>query len=38
MPKYGAGKSFDPNKNYIGFIIMAVFKNRWYINSNKPFR
>lgn len=42
MPQYGAGRKgpnyFDPNKNYVGFVIMAVFKNRWYTNSNDPFR
>ena len=38
MPKYGAGKHFDPEKNYIGFIIMAIYNNRWYTNSNDPFR
>merc|ERR1712235_75138 len=42
VPNYGAGKvgpqQFDPNKNYIGFIIMAIYGNgRWYIDHSRPF-
>ena len=43
MPNYGAGKKgplqFDPNKNYLGIIIMAIHSNgRWYTDHSKPFK
>ena len=47
MPNYGAGKAsagkdgpqaFNPNKNYIGFVVMAVYANgQWYADHSKPF-
>ena len=50
MPNYGAGfyvpnhvpragqEIFDPNKNYIGFVIMAVHANgQWYTDHSKTF-
>ena len=41
MPKYGAGikGKFDPNKNYLGIIIMAIHsKGQWYTDHSKTFR
>ena len=42
MANYGAGKtdsqSFDPNKNYIGLIIMAVRSNQqWFTDNSNDF-
>ena len=44
LPNYGAGKAspqaFDPNKNYMGFIIMAIYdqnKAEWYTDHSKTF-
>ena len=39
MPRYGgSSKSFDPNKNYLGFVIMAVHaKGQWYTDHSKTF-
>ena len=41
MPNYGAGikGKFDPNKNYLGIIIMAIHsKGQWYTDHSKTFR
>ena len=42
LPNYGGGKAgpqaFDPNKNYMGFVIMAVHANgQWYTDHSKTF-
>jgi len=42
MPMYGAGREgphyFDPSKNYMGIIIMAIHsKGKWYTEHSKPF-
>ena len=42
MPHYGAGRKgshfFDPNKNYLGIIIMAIHsKGQWYNDHSKSF-
>jgi len=42
LPNYGAGKAgpqaFDPNKNYMGVVIMAVHANgQWYNDHSKTF-
>ena len=42
MPMYGAGRKgphyFDPSKNYMGIIIMAIHsKGKWYTEHSKPF-
>ena len=42
MPNYGAGKNdpqhFDPNKNYIGLVIMAIYGNgQSYTDHTKAF-
>jgi len=42
-PSYGAGRpgrtSFNPNKSYMGFIILAInHKTKWYTDPNSPFR
>ena len=43
MPRYGGSiygpQSFDPNKNYMGFVIMAVHaKGQWYTDHSKTFQ
>ena len=42
-PSYGAGRpgrtSFNPNKSYMGFIILAInHQTKWYTDPNTPFR
>lgn len=38
MPRYGGTQSFDPNKNYMGFVIMAIHANgQWYADHSKTF-
>ena len=39
LPKYGAGRSFNMNKNYLGLVIMAIQKDgEWFADHDKPFR
>ena len=42
MPRYGGSyggpNAFDPNKSYMGLVIMAVYANgQWYNDHTKTF-